>query len=350
METNASAVADTHSTATTGSANSPSGTDAPRRSALARQLGWFGVGGAAALVLVLTRDMQAAPSVPGPTVLWAADRDGDRLVGLDRDLLIERTVPMTWPLEVEVTRDGGVWVLRSEDGQAGSSTRLDRLDPQGVLINELYLESCRDLDVIDDYALALERTNGSVRLVRVRTEGSLFVLQQRADLACVSGSNASVLCGTDTGSVLRIDARNGALLAEVQLGGTIGDIARGPTLGSSWALDTQGTGRLFLLDATLAITWAAGVGFPCAHLGPVPGQERVWIADTSSARVRRFGPAATVELDRQGLPAIGLDRVLAWRDEALLLSPGAIVHIDAHGLLAPGQGGFAWLSDAARLR
>lgn len=333
--------------------SAPDSTPARRagRSFFSRQLGWFGVGAALALAFALMREMQATPAPPGQTVVWAVDRDGHQLLGLDRDLLIERSVPVDWPLEVEATRDRGAWVLRSEDGQAGSTMRLDRFDAQGSLLTELYLESTRDLDLLDaDQALVLERVNASVRLSRVRIEGSLFPILVRADLSCVCGSNATILCGTDNGAVLRIDPRTGAVIAEAQLGGIIGDIAVGPLSGSAWVLDTQGAGRLFLLDPALAVTWVASVGFPSAHLGPVPGQERVWIADTTAARVRRFGPAGVIELDRQNLPAIGLDRVLAWRDGALILSPGAILRIDAQGQLAPGQGGFAWLSDAARLR
>ena len=173
----------------------------------------------------------------------------------------------------------------------------------------------------------------------------------RPDLACVSGSNGTILCGTNGGAVLRVDPLSGAVLAEVPLGGTIRDLAPGPTPGSVWALDTQGNGRLFLLDASLAIRWSAGVGFPCAHLGAVPGEERVWVADTSSPRVRRFGANAVVELDQQGLPGGPFDRSIAWRDGGvLLLAPGAILQVTASGTVAPGQGGFAWLSDGARVR
>jgi hypothetical protein len=321
------------------------------RTPLARQIGWFGAGAALALVLALVRDMQAEPAQPGPIAVWTTDRDAQRVFGLDTDLILARRIVVDWPLLVEATRDGGLWVLRSDDGQAGSSVRLDRFDAGGVLITELYLEGCVDLSVLEgDDALVLERANGSVRLSRVRTEGSLFPLLERADLACVTGSRASALVGTSSGAVLRVDPQ-GAVLAQVQLDGTIGDVVPGPANGSAWVLDTQGTGRLFLLDDALAITWAAGVGYASAHLGAVPGEERVWIADTGSPRVRRFGPAGVVEVDRQDLPAVALDRSVAWcNGGALLLSPGAILHLDAAGTLLPGQGGFAWLSDAARVR
>lgn len=324
----------------------------PGRFSLLADLGWFGGGAALAVLGILTGGMQATPAAPGETVLWAVDRDASRLYGLDRDLLVGRAVPVDHPLEVEPVSDGGTWVLRSGSGASGSSMRLDRLDPRGIVLTELYLENCRDLDTLDrEQALVLENVNNSVRLSRVREEGSLFPLLERADLACVSGSNGTILCGTSQGAVLRVDPTSGAILSELQLDGHIVDIARGPEPGSAWALDDEGSGRLFLLEPSLAIRWAVGVGFPCAHVGAVIGEERAWVADTSSPRVRRFGPAATIELDRQGLPAGILDRTIPWRDGgALLLTPSAILHLRADGTLAPGQGGFGWLSDAARVR
>jgi hypothetical protein len=321
-----------------------------RRSSLARQFGWFGAGTALALLVVLMRDMQADPAPPGPVAVWTADRDAQRVFGLDASLLVAHRIAVDWPLEVEATRDGGLWVLRSDDGRAGSSSRLDRFDAQGALVAELFLEPCSDLAAIEgEDALVLEHVNNSVRLSRVRSEGSLFPLLDRPDLLCVAGSRASALVGTSTGSVLRVDPHSGAILSQVQLDGTIGDVAAGPSSGSAWALDTQG--RLFLLDETLAIRWAAGIPFPCAHIGAVPDEERVWIADTTAPRIRRLGPGGVVELDRQDLPVSALDRTLAWTGGgALLLTPGAILHVDEHGALVPGQGGFAWLSDAARVR
>lgn len=333
--------------------DSQASSDRPRgRSRFLGDLGWFGGGAALAALCALMGEMQAEPVVVGETVLWTVDRDASRLYGLDRELLIGRAVPVDYPLEVESVRDGGSWVLRSGDGTSGSSARLDRLDPRGVLLTELYLENCRALGCLERLdALVLENVNGTVRLSRVREEGSLFPLCSRPDLASVCGSAGSILCGTDLGAVVRIDPTSGAVLGEIQLGGRIGDVAPGPEPGSVWALDVQGTGRLLLLDAALSIRWSVGVGFPCAHVGPVTGEESAWVADTSSPRVRRFGPGGLVALDRQNLPAGNFDRTIAWRDGgALLLSPSAIVHVHRDGTLAPGQGGFAWLGDAARLR
>jgi hypothetical protein len=241
-------------------------------------------------------------------------------------------------------------VLRSDDNHANSTTRLDRFDAQHSLVTELFLEPCTNLSTLErEDALVLEHVNNTVRLSRVQSEGSLFPLLERPDILCVTGSRTTALIGTSTGTILRIDPHTGTILAQAQLDGTIGDLAPGPSPGSAWALDTQG--RLFLLDASLSIRWATGISFPCAHIGAVPDEERVWIADTTSPRIRRYGPDGVVEIDRQDLPQGALDRTLPWIGGGVLaLTPGAILHLDQHGALVPGQGGFAWLSDAARVR
>lgn len=322
------------------------------RAPLARHLGWFGFGVSVAAFVALVRAGVPAPAPAGPAVLWAVDRDGHELVGLDRDLLVAKSVHVDWPLEVECTGDGGTWVLRSGNGQAGTSVRLDRFDADGVLITQLYLEDSFDLDVLDgEQALLIERASTGPRVLRVRTEGSWYPVSTDPRVTCVSGSRGTVLVGTNDGAVMRVDPSSGAILAQVQLDGHVGDLVRGPTPGSCWALDTQGTGRLFLLDENLAVRWAVGVGYESRHVAPVPGEERAWVADVNSPRVRRFGPSAVIELDHQGLPTAGLDRVVPWRNGgALLVAPGALVHLTAQGALAPGQGGFAWLGDADRIR
>jgi hypothetical protein len=323
-----------------------------RRSRSSSTLGWFGAGAALAVVFALMNDPSASPSPPGPVAVWTADRDASRVFGLDRDLVVARRIAVDYPLEVESASDGALWVLRNSGGQADLSQRLCRIDAHGEVETQLYLEPCRALGVLEgEQALVLERTDPATTvLTRVRREGSKFPLLSRNDQACVCGSRGTAIVGTDTGAVLRVDATSGVVLAEIQLGGSIGDVAAGPTPGSVWALDVQGTGRLFLLDERLAIRWAAGVGFSARHLGAVPGEERVWIADTSSPRVVRIGPSGVTEVDRGNLPLQGLDRVLAWTGgSALVLAPGALLHLDAQGQLAPGQGGFAWLSDAARV-
>ena len=107
--------------------------------------------------------------------------------------------------------------------------------------------------------------------------------------------------------------------------------------------------RLLCLGPELELRWQVQLPIAAQHLGAPPGEERVWLADTSSPRVLRYGPGGALELDRAALPLSGLERALPWIDGAVLLAaPGAILHVDARGHLAPGQGGFNYLSALAR--
>jgi hypothetical protein len=102
-----------------------------------------------------------------------------------------------------------------------------------------------------------------------------------------------------------------------------------------------------LLAPDLSVRWAANLPRRAAHLAPVPGEERVWIANTESPCVLRYGPGGALELDRCGLPLPGLDRAVAWRDGLAVAAVGAILRLDGLGNLKPGQGGFVALSDLA---
>ncbi|MCY2960362.1 MAG: hypothetical protein NTY35_09370 [Planctomycetota bacterium] len=290
------------------------------------------------------------PAAPGETVLWAADRDASRVYGLDADLYLTRRLPVDWPLDVEPAGDGGLWVLRAETGSAASTQRLDRFDAAGALVTELWIERAADLDVLagGEQALVVEVRAGALpRLVRVRTEGSLFPLIERDGLACVSGERESAVLGTRSGEVLRVHAITGGVLASANLGGHLADLAAGPAPGMVWALDDSGPGRILLLAADLTVRWSAPLPRPARHLAPVRGEERVWVANTEEPCVVRFGPGGAVELDRCGLPLPGLDRALAWRGGVLVTAVGAILRLDQGGNLRPGQGGFDFVSDLA---
>ena len=74
--------------------------------------------------------------------------------------------------------------------------------------------------------------DGEERLCRCPHRFGLFPLLARADLACVSGSDGTIVCGTNGGALVRVDPTSGAITAELQLDGTIRDLAPGPTPGS----------------------------------------------------------------------------------------------------------------------
>lgn len=329
---------------------------APRQR-LVRGLGLFGAGATLAVGSALIAEAaigrrgggESPP--PGPVALWATDRDGGVVYGLDANLIVARQVQLAWPVEVEACRDGGAWALRAGNGSPAGTYRLDRIARDGSLVTEVTLGTCLDLAGLDGRdALVIELGSGpggADRALRLETEGGLHVLLEAPGLLCVADSRGSVAVGTQAGGVMRLHpAANGAVLDRVQLGGQIGDLAPGPWPGSLWALDVTGNGRLVLLDADLSIRWSAPIGLRSLHLAPVPGEERIWIADTTEPIVRRFGPGGVLELDRQGLPLTGLDRAVAWSAGGVLLAaPGAILRLDAAGALQPGQGGFAFLVD-----
>jgi hypothetical protein len=316
--------------------------------------GWTGIGVLAALCVAIgvgaTRRAQLAP--PGPVRVWAADRDGCELYALDADLILAQRTALGWPLELARARDGGLYVLRAVGGSAGTGQRLARIDARGVLTGETDVGTCLDLDTFDGrMALLVEQPGerGSARrALRIAPEGASGVLAQSPALRCIAGSRFSVLVGTDDGWVDRLPIEGGRPLASVRLSGAILDLAPGPEAGSVFALAGDGT-RLCLLGPDLALRWDVALPIVARHLGAAPDAERVWLGDTRSARVLRYGPGGALEIDRDGLPLAGLDRALPWIDGgALLCAPGAILHLDSRGHLAPGQGGFNFLVGLAR--
>ena len=251
-------------------------------------------------------------------------------------------------------RGGSASFQRSLPGGANTSPFASRFFAARQL-NHTRLAACTDLEVDErDEALVIESKTSSHpdRALRVRIEGSLFPLLELNGLTCVAPSHASVALGTAAGKVLRVDAQgSGAILAQAQLGGRIGDIARGPYGGTLWVLDVSGARRLYLLEADLSVRWSVPVGLRALHFAPVPNEERVWLADTVEPRVRRFGPSGWLELEIAGLPLVGMDRAAAWLHGGVLCAaPGAIVHLDADGHLQSGQGGFDFLTDVAPAR
>lgn len=302
----------------------------------------------AALAAFATAD--PPPTPPGDVAVWAADRDASRVFGLDADLRLARRIPVDWPLDVEPAHDGGLWVLRAETNLSSATHRLDRFDAQGAMVTELWVERALDLDVLaggEQALLVEERLGYPPRVIRVRTEGSVFPLHERDGLLCVAGERDALLAGTGDGHVLRVHATSGAVLASASVGGRIADLAPGPTAGSAWALDVAGNGRVLRLAADLAVVWSAPLPRAARWLAPVPGEERVWVACTSEPCVVRFGPGGALELDRCGLPLPGLERALAWRGGVLVTAVGAVLRLDHEGNPRPGQGGFDYLVDLA---
>lgn len=294
--------------------------------------------------------IEPPPTPPGPARVWVVDRDASRVYGLDAALYVSRSFAVDWPLDIEPAADGGLWVLRAETPSASATHRLDRFDAAGTLRSELWIERVSDLDVLHegDHAVVVEvRANVPSRLVRVDSDGAVFPLLERVGLTCVCGEHSTAVVAASDGSVLRVDARTGVVRSSADIGGSIVDLARGPTADSVWALDGAGTGRVVLLADDLSIRWSVDLPRSAHALAPIRGEERVWLACSNEPCVVRFGPNGVLELDACGLPLPGLGRALAWRRGVLVCAVGAVLNVGAAGQLSPGQGGFEHAVDLA---
>lgn len=302
---------------------------------------------------------------PGPkrVALWVADRDGNQLVGLDRDFLLATSSPLASPVRVEAMADGSAYALSAISGNPIGPHGLVHVDKEGGLQRVGLLGAGVDLAKVGNQVFVVEMGlwGADSRVLRVELGmGVPGVVSQRSlvpfavspgavAVGVQSGPGAanpelSVLVGSDTGRLTRYNA-GGALLQEVMgLAGEIGDVAPGPD-GGWWVLDVASPNRLLYLDRNLGLLWAVETGLHSESLAPVEGEPRVWIADTTEPLVRRFGPDGVLELSTSTVATdfsrgAGLSSGEFW-----VASPGAALRLDHHGAGLPGQGGFDYLVD-----
>lgn len=337
--------------------------EAPARApntAVARRLRWSRAAGlaglgacAAALASLAASSAQSSGSVDAPVRVWAADRDGQRVVGLDGNLIAVREIPIGWPLAVEARDDGGLWVLRSGNATSSFGMRLTSFSARFEQENETYLERASDLALIDGRdALAIENgvgASGADRLWRIAPDGHSRLLLEHAALVCVAPFAAGEVLVATANSLVRLEI--GAVprvLARASLTLRCVDLAPGPRPGTSFVLDVGPPCRLLLIGSDLAPLWSAAVGFEAHEIVGVPGAERAWLGDAIGARARRFGPGGALERDLV-LSMLAPEHGVEWLGGgALFATPGAVLRIDSQGQALPGQGGFQWLSDLAR--
>ena len=320
------------------------------------------------VVLGFAPGRQLDPAPSSPPAVWVADRDAQRVVGLDSNLIEVTQRPVRWPLEIEARSDRAFWVARAADGTLDGAFELSLHGPRGRVRRTEAFGPLVDLAVLDGVdALVVERRSGEPNAVwRVREDGARWIALQIGKLRCATGRSDRVLAGTDEGEVLLSDADGTrTVLDHRSFGLQIIDLAPGPAPSAptssdgpgdsspeTWwvlGLDSAGLGRLLLLGADLEPVWEVGTELRPRHLVPVPGSEQAWIADITAPRVRRYGPGGVLEIDRDDLQVFGLDRGVAWPDGGIVLTaPGALLRLDANGDLLPSQGGFAYPVDLAR--
>jgi hypothetical protein len=324
-----------------------------------RALGWIGGGALLALAASLLRGATRDPSrelaghalaPAGEVALWAADRDAGELCGLDEDLILARRVALDRPFAVRALSDGGAWVLRAAAASPSSPSHLARIAADGSVEIEIELGTCTALELAEGRdALVVERgtgAGGADRALRCDEDGSRRPVIEAPGITCLSAAGPEIIVGTSGGEILRAVE----LVDRVRLDAPIAALAPGTGGDGVWVLFGEGDSRLARLGSDLRLRWSVPTEMLAACLAPVPGEERVWIADAARPLARLFGPQGALEIERADLPLAGIARGVARRDgSVLLVAPGAILRLDRSGRTAPGQGGFAYLGDLDRV-
>jgi hypothetical protein len=324
-----------------------------------------------------------APIVAGSTgdvAMWVADRDGDQVVGMDKDFFVQRSVTVRKPVRLEAMA-GGTFVLSATGGSPIGKhvlmfvDDLGLVDPVGTLGAAIDLAPGPDGGVyVVEMGLggALSRVlhgiygkhggAGAAVLGGTGAPPGGVIARALAEFASLPGATCvaarrgpkppsgalqdalRVLVGDGSGGLSLLGAGGEMLATVAGLASAVGDVAPAPG-GGWWMLDVAAPSRLVRLDAQLEILWAVETGMHVESLAPVEGQERVWLADTAESLVRRFGPGGVLEVS---VPTVSSD---FSRGEGRsggdfwLASPGAALHLGPAGGGLPGQGGFSYLTD-----
>ena len=302
---------------------------------------------AGALAALVVRAEPRYAAEPRPVAYWAADRSGDRLFGLDRDLLPVREIEVRAPLEVEAAPGGGAWVLSAAEGSPRGAHRLRRILSDGTCEADVRLGPAFGLTGASGGAMVvIERGRGaSDRVLRVGRDGRTRLLAELPGLGAASARHGLLLLGSVGGEVwLFRDRSADGPIAHRAFGGPIETLAPGARAGTWWVL---AAGELVQLGHDLSPTWRRGV--PAAEaLAPDPASGGVWLTLAGEGGVQRYGSAGELELHALELPLRSLSGGLGRPDGSILfVTPGAILHLDARARLAPGQGGFDFLIDLA---
>jgi len=293
---------------------------------------------------LLAQDLaRGSARTPAQGTLWVADRDAGYLYELDEDLFLARRVPCPWPLDVERSADGGLFVLRSGNAGSAFGMRLAAFDAEGTLRSETWLDNCSDLSAMGGRSALLMQpldAPGRARALAIDREGTLTVLGEGDGWNCICGWRGTVLVGTQSG---RIECLGGASRA---LERPIADLVAGA--GSLYALEGGAAARVHRLGPALELLGSHELGFAAAHIS-VGEQGEVWVADRENPRVRCISGDGSLRWERNDLPLAGLDRTAAGpQGSVLAVAPGALLRLDVLGRNQPGQGGFQWLSDVCR--
>ena len=235
----------------------------------------------------MTRRIRIGPSACSialeGTSIWAARDRAAELVRVDRETgRLRRVKVAAWPFDVLVAA-GSVWVTSYATGLV---TRLDprtgrRTFTAQVGENPAGLASCGGRVWIGHGRNASWLTSIHPRTLRVRRFRLEVIAPGRPQ--CVRGD----LWVTTPDAVLRLDARTGRVLSQIELGETLADIAAAPD-GLVWVTDKQHS-IVYRVDSTgrsIVDSFPAGPGaFALARAG-----DSMWVTSFAGADVRRYDP------------------------------------------------------------
>jgi hypothetical protein len=291
---------------------------------------------------------------PGAPAWWVADRDADRVYALDRDSIVALRVQVPRPIAVRSTADGGAWIVRSTTATARGERILVRVRPDGSIAVEIPVGGHPALAVTDGgEALLVEDGAGPEdprRLVLRSQDGSARVLLEERGLVCASGSGTTVLAGSSTGEIRRLDAENVTSTCErIRLEPPIVALASADS-GASYVLHGGEGLRLARLEPDLSIAWSVPCFSRRSCLAATPDGEHAWIVDLEAERVRKFDRAGKLVLERAVPGTGGIDGASATETGGLVLAtPGALLVFDGKANPRAGQGGFTFVADLDRI-
>lgn len=267
----------------------------------------LGCGAGAVLLFDVVLFGAPAPSQMGAAAVWLADRDGQRVVVLDRELFVLNSIAVRAPIAVAPV-DGGAWVLSVPARHARGSRRLEFIAADGARTEVSELDA---------------------------SFGTLAAL----------GAECAVV-GADDGRVRWITASTRHEVRELQLAGSIHDLAPATRDGAVWILWSAATTELACVDAA---------GERVA--GPFDVGSARSVAASDAGGVRTYELSRARQLDGRGrvvstgalayLPAVVEAAAGARGGEWFVATAGGVVALDARGRIAAGQGGFDYLVDIA---
>lgn len=282
---------------------------------LSRRSALLGGGALATLLSTRLRGLPGPQRRPARPLVLAADRDGDALWILDRDLFAVRRVSLRCPVALARASADHFWVASARERR-----------PDGA--HELLLCSL-------DGEVQRVSTLGAHPRLAADSEGRAWVLEKRGAASDVPllrhfepwGDTAQQREWTHSTPVLGLEPAGG---------------------GDWWLLAGEENPVLIRLDAAWGSVGPprdlpAGLPRPRLAHAPPGGEGEPWVLSTSSGRLARCGKRGRwLRWEIPLVPAAAAAR----RDGGLwLVSSGALLALERTGRPGRAQGGFAGLAD-----